>query len=75
MALKAFKTQKELHHCLTTIKVLTLKKVLRQFFMTFKFVNAEKELHRFLTTLKVFNTEKGQRHCLKVFMPGSITFL
>ena len=50
-AFTAFKTKKELHHCLTTLKAF----------------NAEKGLRHFLTTLKVFNTEKRQHYCLKVF--------
>ena len=51
MALKAFKTLKELHTDLRLLKFSVLKK----------------ELRLFLTTLKVFNTEKGHRPCHKVF--------
>ena len=46
--LKAFKTLKERHHCLTTAKVFNTEK---------------KDSVTFFTTLKVFNTEKkGLRH-------------
>ena len=70
MALKAFKTKRELHHCLTTFKVfnsekdaITLLKFLipkrtSSLLRTLKVLNIEKELHHFLETHKDFNFEQ-----------------
>ena len=63
-ALKAFKTERELHHCLTTLKVFNSEKGLHHLFRTLKVFNIEKELHHFLETLKGFNFEKWVRHIL-----------
>ena len=69
MALKASKTQKERHHCLTTLRVFNTEKR-TPFLPTFKVSNAEKGLHHFLKALEVFNNEKGLQDfltTLKVF--------
>ena len=76
-ALKVFKTQRELHYCLTALKVLNTEKRhhhcdkvfntekrLRHFLRTLKVSNIEKGLHHFLETLKGFNFEKWLRHIL-----------
>ena len=74
-ALKFFKTQTELNHCLTSF--FLLKKGLCCFLTTLKVFNPEKRhyhylkvfntkkgLHHFLSTLRVFNIEKGLHHFL-----------
>ena len=76
-ALKAFKTERELHHCLMTLKVLNSEKRrhhclkvfntgkgLRHLLRTPKIFNTEKELHHFRETLKGFNFEKWLRQIL-----------
>ena len=70
LSLKAFKTERELHHCLTTLKVFytekrrhhclkvfNTQKLLHHLLRTQVF-NVHKELHHFLETLKGFNFEK-----------------
>ena len=61
-ALKAFKTERELHHCLTTLKVFNPEKRRHHCLKVF---NTEKGLHHLLRTLKVFNIEKGLHHFLE----------
>ena len=53
-ALKAFKTEIGLRHCLTTLKVFNPQKR-RQYCLK---VFTKKDLHHFLETLKGFNFEK-----------------
>ena len=67
-ALKAFKTKRELHHCLTTLKVfnsekdaITVLKFLipkKDFITCLGLFNIQKELYHFLETLKGFNFEQ-----------------
>ena len=61
-ALKAFKTQRELHHCLAALQFFNTKKGHRWFIMTLKVFNPEKRRHH---CLKGFNTEKGLPHLLR----------
>ena len=76
-ALKAFKTERELNHCLMTLKVfnpekrrhLCLKafntgKGLQRLLRTLNIFKTEKELHHFLETLKGLNFEKWLRQIL-----------
>ena len=61
-ALKAFKTQKELHHRPTALKVSNTEKRRHRCLKVF---NTKKGLHHLLRTLKVFNIEKGLHHFLE----------
>ena len=61
-ALKAFKTEIELHHCLTTPKVFNSEKRFHQYRKVF---NTEKRLHHLLKTRKVFNIEKELHYFLE----------
>ena len=76
-ALKAFKTERELHHCLMTLKVFNAEnrrhhcfkvfntgKRLQHLPRTLHIFKTEKELHHFLETLKGFNFEKWFRQIL-----------
>ena len=90
-ALKAFKTERELHHCFTTLKVFNpekrrhhclevfnIEKGLHHLLRTLKVFNIEKELHHFLETLKGFNFEKWLRQILitrKVYQNSYYTVL
>ena len=69
-ALKDFKTKRELHHCLTTLKVFNSEKdaitVLEHGVNSMvKVFNTEKGLHHLLRTLGVFNIEKELHHFLE----------
>ena len=66
-ALKAFKTQKELYHCLTTPKVFNTEKGHHHFLTTLKVFTVEKGLHHFFETLKGFIFEKWLHHILMTF--------
>ena len=61
-ALKAFKTQRKLHHCLTALKVFNTEK---RHHHCLKVFNTVKGLHYFRRTLKVFNIAKGLHHLLE----------
>ena len=61
-AIKAFKTERELHLCFTTLKVFNPEKRRHHCLKVF---NTEKGLHHLLRTLKVFNIEKELDHFLE----------
>ena len=54
--------KRELHHCLTTLKVFNSEK---DAITVLKVFNTEKGLYHLLRTLKVFNVEKELHHFLE----------